>query len=53
MSEITERPFSRFYADLLREAGEDEPADGDEREPLGVPNVANPRSGSDAEGQRG
>ncbi|MHB9287886.1 hypothetical protein ACKVMT_12705 [Halobacteriales archaeon Cl-PHB] len=43
MSEISDRPFSRFYAQLVREAGEDDPADGEERDRLGVPKVANPR----------
>ncbi len=49
MSDITDRPFSRFYAQLVRESGEDVQVDVEERDPLGVPNVANPRSDSDAE----
>lgn len=50
MTDDTDRPFSRFYAQLLREAGEES---GDpERGPLdnvGIPKLANPRPGSDAE----
>lgn len=50
MTDDTDRPFSRFYAELLRQAGEDVPeADRPRREPLGIPKVANPRPGSDAE----
>lgn len=47
MTDDTDRPFSRFYAQLLREAGEDVP----DREPeaLGIPKVANPRPGSEAD----
>lgn len=49
MTDDTDRPFSRFYAQLLREAGEEVPdRDPDEREPLGMPKVANPRPGSEA-----
>lgn len=47
MTDDTDRPFSRFYAELLRQAGEDVPES--EREPLGIPKVANPRPGSEAE----
>lgn len=50
MSQDTERPFSRFYAQLLREAGEDveEVTDGRLDFP-GVPELANPRPGSEAD----
>lgn len=50
MTDDTDRPFSRFYAQLLREAGEE--VDDPDRGPLdriGVPKLANPRRGSDAE----
>lgn len=50
MTDNTDRPFSRFYAQLLREAGEE--VDDTDRGPLdriGVPNVANPKYSSDAE----
>ncbi len=50
MSDDTTRPFSRFYAQLLREAGEEVPdADRREAELLGVPKLANPRRGTDAD----
>lgn len=51
MSQDTERPFSRFYAQLLREAGEDvEDVEGGRLEFPGVPELANPRRGSEADG---
>ena len=50
MTDDTDRPFSRLYAQLLEAAGEEVPeSDRTDREPLGVPKVANPRPGSDAE----
>lgn len=50
MTDDTDRPFSRFYAQLLRQAGEEVP-DGErgDRDPLGIPKVANPRPGSEAD----
>jgi len=50
MTDDTDRPFSRLYAQLLEAAGEEVPeSDRGRREPLGVPKVANPRPGSDAD----
>jgi hypothetical protein len=50
MTDNTDRPFSRFYAQLLREAGEE--VDDPDRGPLdriGTPKLANPKAGSDTE----
>lgn len=50
MTDDTNRPFSRFYAQLLREAGEEvEDTDRGPMDRLGVPKLANPRAGTDAE----
>jgi len=50
MTDDTDRPFSRLYAQLLEAAGEEVPeSDRTDREPLGIPKVANPRPGSDAD----
>lgn len=48
MSESMDRPFSRFYAELRRAAGEDpEDEDEEDTEWLGSPKLANPRRSSD------
>ncbi|MEF8854462.1 MAG: hypothetical protein V5A24_03060 [Haloarculaceae archaeon] len=51
MSESMDRPFSRLYAELRRQAGdepESEDADEDaDSEWLGTPKLANPRRSSD------
>jgi len=49
MSESMDRPFSRFYAELRRQNGEEPEDDDDERERLGAPKLANPRRPSDDE----
>jgi hypothetical protein len=50
MTDDTDRPFSRFYAQLLREAGEEvDEADRGPLDSIGVPKLANPRPGSDAD----
>ncbi|MFB6311967.1 MAG: hypothetical protein ABEH64_12405 [Salinirussus sp.] len=49
MSKDTNRPFSRFYAQLLREAGEDVEDADDRLDFPGVPELANPRRGSEAD----
>jgi hypothetical protein len=50
MTDDTDRPFSRFYAQLLREAGEEVPdADRRQSDLLGTPKLANPRPGSEAD----
>ena len=50
MSESMDRPFSRFYAQLRRAAGEvpDDQDVDDERKPewIGAPDLANPKSKS-------
>lgn len=43
MGDHSDRPFSRFYAQLKRTAGEDVPEAREESEPLGMPKVANPK----------
>lgn len=50
MTQDTDRPFSRFYAELLRETGEEVP-DAKERnsDRLGIPKLANPRPGSESD----
>jgi hypothetical protein len=52
MSESMDRPFSRFYAELRRAAGdepEDGAAEGDGGEPdwIGAPELANPKRSED------
>ena len=51
MSESMDRPFSRFYAQLRRAAGETEDAEGDddatEPEWIGAPELANPKRPDD------
>ncbi|MEF8774503.1 MAG: hypothetical protein V5A37_07280 [Halobacteriales archaeon] len=46
MTEDYPQPFSRFYADLLRQAGE-EVGETDRRLDVPLPKLANPRRGSD------
>ena len=49
MSESMDRPFSRFYAELRRQNGDDPEDEDDERERLGAPKLANPRRPSEDE----
>lgn len=50
MTQDTDRPFSRFYAELLREAGEEVPTVEERRiDGLGLPKLANPRPGSESD----
>jgi len=50
MTQDTDRPFSRFYAELLREAGEEVPEIEERRtDRLGAPKLANPRPGSESD----
>ena len=51
MSDHMDRPFSRLYAQLREEAGEDGDADDEDRSAgwIGQPKLANPRRRSDAE----
>jgi hypothetical protein len=46
MTEDSDRPFSRFYADLLRQAGE-EVEETDRRLDVPLPKLANPRQRRD------
>jgi len=50
MSDAMDRPFSRFYAELRRAAGEEvEDANDEDDGWLGSPKLANPRRSSDGE----